>query len=278
MTTEHSKETLPPHDSAHLNTRRLGRRLWTFPRVDSTNALALSLANDPANDGLVLLAQEQTSGRGQYGRSWTAPAGSSVLLSVILLPPLLLRRPALLTAWAAVSVCETILEVTGLEATIKWPNDILIQGRKVCGILIEQRNTGLTDLPLAAAVGIGLNVRQAAKLFVQANLPLAGSLASLSGKLLDTRWVAERLIRQLDASYERLLDGDTTTLEVSWKGRLGLVGKQVVVETAHQQRQGRLVDVGWDGVVLEGAGGTVRLLPESVRHIAAKIDGCFPAD
>ena len=277
MTSEHSTAPIPPHDIGHFNTRRLGRRLWTFPCVDSTNALALSLSNDPANDGLVLLAEEQTSGRGQYGRTWTAPPGSSVLLSAVLLPPPLLRRPALLTAWAAVSVCETILEVAGLEATIKWPNDVLVEGRKVCGILIEQRNTGNADAPLAAAVGIGLNVRQAADVFVHANLPLAGSLASLSGKVLETRWVAEQLIRQLDNVYDRLLAGDMTTLEVFWKRRLGLVGTQVLVETAHQQHQGKLMDVGWDGVVLEGAAGLVRLVPESVRHIEDKCDGCFPA-
>ena len=82
---------------------------------------------------------EQTAGRGQYGRVWTAPAGSSVLLSVLLFPPPALRRPTLLTAWAAVSVCETIQELANLSATIKWPNDVLINGRKVCGILIEQR-------------------------------------------------------------------------------------------------------------------------------------------
>jgi BirA family transcriptional regulator, biotin operon repressor / biotin---[acetyl-CoA-carboxylase] ligase len=263
---------IPPHEIGHLNTRRLGRRLWTFPRLESTNTLALALADDISNDGLVLLADEQTFGRGQYGRVWTAPPGSSVLLSVILLPPPLLRRPALLTAWAAVSVCETILEVAGLQATIKWPNDVLVAGRKVCGILIEQRNTGHAEWPLAAAVGIGLNVRQTADFFIQADLPLACSMRTRSGKLLETRFVAERLIRQLDEGYDRLLGGNMTTLETTWKRQLGLVGKQVVMEMAHGQEAGQLTNVSWDEISLANVDGVMHVAPERVRHIEARFD------
>src|SRR5205085_1659985 len=157
----------------------------------------------------VLLADEQRAGRGQYGRTWTATPGSSVLLTALLFPPAHLRRPALLTALAAVSVCETIREVTGLQAVIKWPNDVLVQGRKVCGILIEQRNTGLAGQPPAAAVGIGLNVAQKPDFFLQADLPEAGALASLSGREHQARHVAECLIARLDLEYVRLLEGDT---------------------------------------------------------------------
>src|SRR5436189_3289930 len=95
--------------------RRIGRRVLVYDCVESTNSLALAVAGDPASDGLVLVAREQTAGRGQHGRTWLSPAGSSVLLSAVLFPPPPLRRPAILTAWAAVSVCETIRETTGLE-------------------------------------------------------------------------------------------------------------------------------------------------------------------
>src|ERR1019366_3193428 len=128
--------------------------------LDSTNSLALSLAHDPTQNGLVVIAHAQSAGRGQYGRSWHAPPGSSVLLSVLLFSPPTLRRPSLLTAWAAVSVCEAILKLADLDAQIKWPNDVLVQGKKVCGILIEQRTITHADFPLATVVGIGLNVSQ----------------------------------------------------------------------------------------------------------------------
>jgi BirA family biotin operon repressor/biotin-[acetyl-CoA-carboxylase] ligase len=257
---------IPPHDTYHLGTKRLGRVVWSFQRLDSTNSLALSLASDSAKDGLVLLAEEQTSGRGQYGRTWLAPPGSSVLLSVLCFPPVGLRAPALLTAWASVAVCATIQEVAGLHATIKWPNDVQIQGRKVCGILIEQRSAS-RDLPPATVAGIGLNVQQPASFFAQADLPAAASLASLSGVALDTRFVAERLIAQLDAAYGRLVEGDTGTLEALWRERLGLVGRVVVVATLDQITEGRLLDIAWQGILLEVSGRIVQIPPEMVRHL-----------
>src|SRR5437899_3777549 len=100
--------------------RHIGRRVEVHDSVDSTNSRALARADDPANDGLVVLARAQTAGRGQYGRSWSAPAGSSVLLSALIFPRPELRRPVVLTAWAAVSVCTVVRDITGQSPRIKW--------------------------------------------------------------------------------------------------------------------------------------------------------------
>jgi BirA family biotin operon repressor/biotin-[acetyl-CoA-carboxylase] ligase len=256
-----------------LPTKELGQRVHLYDCLDSTNSLALSLADDPEHHGIVVLAREQTAGRGQYGRSWHAPPNSSVLLSVLLFPPVSLRRPPLLTAWAAVSVCETILAITKLHATIKWPNDVLIAGKKICGILIEQRTTGHADFPLATVAGIGLNVTQSAAMFEGAGLPSATSLASASGAAFSFEEVAMELIHQLDRQYGLMVDGAVNTLETSWKGRLGLVGKDVIVEGVNQQYRGRLCDAAFAGLDLEvGPGDVVRLLPESVRQLRS-VDG-----
>ena len=263
-------ELLPPHRKRMLPTRHLGQRLLIFPQAGSTNTLGLSLGTDPSQHGVVLLAEEQTAGRGQYGRLWHAPPRSSVLMSVLLFPPAVLRRPALIVAWAAVSVCETIMQLTGRDATIKWPNDVLIAGKKVCGILIEQRTSGDPDWPLATVAGIGLNVTQSAEAFAEAEaeLPDAGSLFSMTGAACATEDVAMRLIGQLDDEYGRLLDGDVAGLESLWQRRLGLLGRPVRVEAVDRELQGRLVELRLDGLRLEMAGGvTVRLAPEAVRHI-----------
>jgi BirA family biotin operon repressor/biotin-[acetyl-CoA-carboxylase] ligase len=243
-----------------LATRRLGRRVLVFDRLESTNSFVASLANDPANDGVAVLAEEQTSGRGQHGRQWLSPAGANVLLSLLLFPPPPLRPPALLTAWAAVSVCEAIREATGLRAKIKWPNDVLIHGRKVCGILIEQAR--------GTVVGIGLNVNQSAESLSEAGLPDAGSLAAFTGKRLDCSEVARLVIRQLDEEYDRLRAGDLASLEACWKWRLGLLGRTVAVECYDQTRRGRLRDLTWAGLELELPNGQVlRLRPETVEHV-----------
>jgi BirA family transcriptional regulator, biotin operon repressor / biotin---[acetyl-CoA-carboxylase] ligase len=249
-----------PREAWHLPTQRIGRRVLVYDRVDSTNTLAGDLAQDPANDGVAVLADEQTAGRGQYGRTWQCPAGTGLLLSVLVFPPPPLRRPALLTAWAAVSVCETIRQAAHLQAVIKWPNDVLICGRKVCGILIEQAR--------ATVVGIGLNVNQSAESFWELGLTQAGSLALFTDKPLDRPQLARVLVCQLDEEYERLCQGDLATLEACWRARIGLVGKHVVAECHDGSHRGRLCDLAWEGLELELAGGRrLRLAPESVRHL-----------
>jgi BirA family biotin operon repressor/biotin-[acetyl-CoA-carboxylase] ligase len=249
-----------PREEWHLQTTWLGQRVLVFDQVGSTNTMAAALAGDPVNAGIVILADEQLAGRGTHGRTWQCPAGAGVLMSALVIPPPELRRPALLTAWAAVSVCETIERYTGLQARIKWPNDVLIDGRKVCGILIEQGR--------ATVVGIGLNVHQSASSFAEAHLADAGSLALFTGRQWDRSQIARGLIEQLDQEYGRLYGGDLDGLEARWKARTGLIGQDVMVESLGQMHQGRLCDLRWEGVGLElPEGKLLQFRPELVTYL-----------
>ncbi len=248
-----------PRDVWQLPLRRLGRRVLVFDRLDSTSNAAAELAADAGNDGVAVLAEEQTSGRGQHGRTWLAAPGSSVLLSLLLFPPSLLLRPSILTAWAAVAVCTLIQKTIGWQTRIKWPNDVLLAGKKVCGILIEQGR--------GTVVGIGLNVQQRPEDFARAELPDATSLLAHSGIPLQTADVARRLLEQLDADYDLLLSGDLHTLEACWKWHLGLLGRPVRVECSEELVVGRLLEVGFEGVEVQTAEGVLRLAPERVQHL-----------
>jgi BirA family biotin operon repressor/biotin-[acetyl-CoA-carboxylase] ligase len=257
---------IPPHEEWHLDTRRLGRRVLVFEQLDSTNNLAAALAREAPEDGIVVLADEQTAGRGQYGRSWLAPRGQSVLLSLLLFPPPQLYRPALLTAWAAVSVCTLLRGQLGLAPRIKWPNDVLLEGRKVCGILIE---THVQQGTSAAVVGIGLNVRQSGEQLAAAGLPGAVSLQQM-GQSLEPRQLAVDLLRQLDEDHDRLSRGELHSLEASWRDYLGLVGRAVVAVGSGVEYRGRLLELGFDGVVLNQAeGGPLILEPERIQSLLA---------
>jgi BirA family biotin operon repressor/biotin-[acetyl-CoA-carboxylase] ligase len=160
-------------------------------------------------------------------------------------------------------VCETVRQLTGLSPRIKWPNDVLLRGRKVCGILIEQGR--------GAVVGVGLNLRQTAGHFAAAGLPGAASLSQFTDAELDARASAEILLRFMDEEYARLLEGDLTTLETSWKRLLGLVGYEVILESYDGPvHRGRLLELGFDGIKLERPGKTALVLPpETVRHLDA---------
>ncbi|MCE9568178.1 MAG: biotin--[acetyl-CoA-carboxylase] ligase [Planctomycetes bacterium] len=282
---------LPPRETWSLDTAYIGRRVLFFDQLDSTNTTAAELLANPESqrggddtDDLVVIADFQTAGRGQYGRVWQSRPGSSLLMSVALRPPPQLRRPVILTAFAAVAIGEAILTLTGVQAKIKWPNDLLIRGKKVCGILIE--NT--TSL----VVGIGLNLNQTAEEFTQAELPDATSLAIVRGEPPglppwsfqpsqdhgdkprgsqgpSLEQAARVVVQKLDLEYGRLLAGERVAVEADWKWRIGLLGKQVTAElTDGTAISGRLHEMSFDGLELDtGDAGWRVLVPETVRQL-----------
>jgi len=249
-----------PREHWQLPTRHLGQTVQVYDCVDSTNRLAADHAAETSGHGLAFLADEQSAGRGQHGRVWVAPPRASVLLSILLFPPEQLRRPALLTAWAAVSVCTAIHKLIGIQARIKWPNDVLLRGRKVCGILIEQGR--------GTVAGIGLNVQQGGADFAQAGLPDATSLSQHSSQSLTTEEVARTLLLTLDEEYDHLCQGELASLEARWKWHLGLLGRQVMAHCHDGSHQGRLVEVSFAGIEIDRPGqGLLVLRPELVQHL-----------
>ena len=246
-----------PRETRHSDARHLGRTILLYRDVPSTNDLAASFAEDHA--GTVFVADHQSSGRGQYGRIWQAAPGTSLLMSVLLFPPPELRRPVILTAWAAVALGDAIRELAGAEARIKWPNDLLVGGKKVCGLLIEQA--------AGVVVGLGLNLNQTAEDF--AGLPDAASLAMIAGRTVERDAALEAVVRHLDAGYDRLMAGERLPLEGEWKRRIGLIGRTVRIDGADGASNfGRLRDMAFDGIELDDADGSVRVRkPESIRGI-----------
>lgn len=246
--------------------RLIGRRVLHFPRVDSTNTVAAAYASEPTNDGLVILADEQTAGRGRLGRSWSSPPGAAILCSVLLFPPEPLRRPALLTILSAAAVCETIFETTQLQATIKWPNDVYVDGKKVCGILVEQSLGATPQAP--AIIGIGLNVNTQAEVFVAAGLDQAGSLAMFAGRELERITITQVLLSRLDQLYAELLAGNVGDLESRWRCHSALLGRRVLLTSKGQTLAGRLLELGFDGIILEVPSGEQQCFqPEAVEHL-----------
>jgi BirA family biotin operon repressor/biotin-[acetyl-CoA-carboxylase] ligase len=170
-----------------------------------------------------------------------------------------------LTAWAAVATGETILALTGLQARVKWPNDLLLGGRKVSGILIEQAGPGVV------VAGVGLNVAQQPADFESAGLTNATSLAAASGQEVDVSEAARRLLLEMDRWYDELLERGPETLEACWKWRTGLLGRPVVAEcTDGSVLRGRLREQSFGGLRLDRPDGTSpALAPEAVRHLSA---------
>jgi BirA family transcriptional regulator, biotin operon repressor / biotin---[acetyl-CoA-carboxylase] ligase len=246
----------------------LGTRLRVYPRIDSTNNVVAQLAAAGESEGIAVLADEQTGGRGQYGRTWIAPPRSGVLLSVLLRPPELVARAPMLTACAAVSVCRLVRHETGRSARIKWPNDVYVDDRKICGILVEGVRDGFV-------VGIGLNVTLRPEEFDALGLPTATSLRAFTEKPLDTRLVAQNLLWFLGEEYGGLQGGNRlrrrdhsiTKLENTWREHIGLLGQRVRVTTFDGELTGILETLALSEVAVRGGADLWTLQPERVRQI-----------
>ena len=189
--------------------------------VEECESTQLLLLDSNLPEGAVATADHQTGGRGRLGRVWVETPGSSVLCSVLLRPPAG-RAVAQLSLVGGLAVAEAVEGVSGLPALIKWPNDVLVEGRKMAGVLAEQRGA-------AVVLGIGINVNQAeACLPADARVP-AGSLRSLTGRLFDCEEVLAAFLGRLDGLYARWCDGGLGAVHAELTARDFLRGRRVSV-------------------------------------------------
>ena len=198
---EDSPDLLSPGELAGaLAGRTVGAALLCLDTVDSTNN-ELKRRADTAPDGLAVLAQEQTGGRGRLGRSFVSPAGKGLYLSVLLRPQCVLADAGMLTAWTAVAVCRALERCCGVRAGIKWPNDIVLEDRKLCGILTELELEAETAALRHVIVGVGINVSQDAADFGPEGAPVAISLAQALGQAPRRSQLAAEVLSALDDLY-----------------------------------------------------------------------------
>jgi BirA family biotin operon repressor/biotin-[acetyl-CoA-carboxylase] ligase len=175
---------------------RIGNEIIVAGETTSTNDLAWEASERGATAGFVVFAEQQTHGRGQYGRRWESAPKQGLWFSVLLRPAMTLRESPRLTSLLAEVVSATIAEETGCAPTIKPPNDIYIAGRKVAGVLVEGRTAG--DGSYVAVAGIGINVNQTSDDFPEELRRTAGSLAMATGRRIDRSKLAIALLRKLE--------------------------------------------------------------------------------
>lgn len=197
---EASPDRLSPGELARPG-RRVGRELVCLDTVDSTNNEVKRRAVDQIPDGLAVVAGAQTGGRGRRGRSFVSPEGKGLYLSVLLRPEGTLETVSALTAWSAVAVCDAVEQLCGVRPGVKWPNDVILDGRKLCGILTELELEAETAALRYVVVGIGINLSQEAADFGPEVAPVAISLAQALGRAPRRAEMASALLDALDRLY-----------------------------------------------------------------------------
>lgn len=224
-------------------------RLICLDSVDSTNSYAKRLALEPGADGTVVLAEEQTGGRGRYGRSFLSPKGRGVYLSALFTPRIPPDRLPPVTLYAAEAVCDAVEEVCGVRPGIKWTNDILLDGKKLCGILTELSVESESGLLQSVVVGIGTNVNHRPEDFSEEVRPLATSLAIHLGRPVSRAAFAGALVNRLEALGQAVCSGARLSLD-RYRADCVTLGRDIRILQGDQIRFGRAMDIDDGGALL----------------------------
>jgi BirA family biotin operon repressor/biotin-[acetyl-CoA-carboxylase] ligase len=236
------------------------RRIEWRAEVDSTQEVVRELARGGAEEGTVVIAEAQTAGRGRLGRTWHSPPGTNLYCSVLLRPAVAPATVPQLALVAGLAVAEAI-ETCGLRPALKWPNDVLLDGRKVVGILTEMEAE--LERVRVVIVGIGVNVNTAADQFPPYLRETATSLAIAAGRPIDRGRFTADLLAALEACYRRFLAGGFPPLRDAWERRSVLTGRRVAVRAHDVEVAGEVAGIDDDGAL--------RLVDESgaVRRVVA---------
>ena len=214
----------------NLKTHIIGRKMFVFESLDSTNSCAKTLAETGTPAGTVVVADHQTAGRGRMGRSWVSEPGLNLLFSIVLRPSFPKESSGLLTFYSAVFIARALEKATGHSIECKWPNDILINGKKCCGILLE--NSFLLNRLDFSIIGIGVNVNQPA--FEDSLAASATSLFIEFGRAFDRRTLLQTILREADVSFPLVMKNEPNKIMKEWNARCSMFGKPVTIANKEQ--------------------------------------------
>lgn len=232
----------------NLKTKYIGRELVYLDSIDSTNIKAKELAAQGCADGAVVISEEQTNGRGRLGRSWVSPKGQGIWMSIVLRPDIKPSDAAKTTHIAAAAVWKAIYEL-GVDAQIKWPNDIVINSKKVCGILSEM-STELNSLNYIV-VGIGINVNIDKDSIPEELSSVATSIKKEVGKEVSKGELLIRLLSNFEELYEELIDYGTIINSINiCRDSSVLIGKRIKVILKGQEVEREAIGITNEGELL----------------------------
>jgi BirA family biotin operon repressor/biotin-[acetyl-CoA-carboxylase] ligase len=229
-------------------TKVVGRDIRVFHETTSTNDVVERLARDGVKEGVVVFAEAQTRGRGRMGRKWVSPGGKGLWFSVLLRPKLAGESRSLLTIASATALARAIRKYTELRPEIKWPNDVLIGGRKIAGILAEL--SAELHLVRHVVLGIGVNVNLDGSDFPLELRPHATALSLECGHQLDRGALAAGVLRELDYDYDRLIRGEFEALADEWEAQCTTLGREVTIRAGTRSWRGRAESLDATGALL----------------------------
>jgi len=259
---------------ANLKTKRIGRSILVYEQTASTNDVAAQCARGAGSDGLVVFAEEQTAGRGRTGAAWLSPPGESLLFSFVLLD--FKAGNELLSLACAVGVAEAIGQVGGHQAGIKWPNDVMLDGKKVAGILVESRLVACDakrqpratshGSRVTTVVGIGINCHQPPEAFPEEIRPAATSLDLFGGTRCQRATVAKRVLTSLD-HWIRVAERNKKQVIETWSRLSTQLNQRVALSYNGKRFTGNCIGLDPEnGLILQLDRGGIRMFDAAHTH------------
>ncbi|HIU63806.1 MAG TPA: biotin--[acetyl-CoA-carboxylase] ligase [Candidatus Avacidaminococcus intestinavium] len=269
-----SPDSIRPEEIlTRLKTKWLGREIHYEDSVVSTNEVAKKLANAGCNDGLLCVAEEQVGGKGRLARGWFSPYAQGLWFSIVLKPPFLPEEAAKCTLLAAVAVVRAVHEYTGVDAGIKWPNDILFGGKKLVGILTEM-NAEFGHINYVV-IGIGINIK-----IKTVDLPpelqdIVASLAAIAQQDIKRAELLALILQNMEELYEMVLKEGFAPVFAQWRKWSVTLGKDVKVIAPAETYEGRAVDIDEEGllIVRRSDGNLVKVIAGDVSIRATDAKG-----
>ena len=241
---------LPQEIQNGLSTTYIGRKIYYFPELESTNIMAKEKAShkeEEINKGTVIISERQSAGKGRLGRNWFSPAGG-IWLSIILYPQLSPSYIPRITLMTAVAVVKAIERCTKIKTQVKWPNDILINGKKVCGILTEM--SAELDLINWVVVGIGVNVNIKQQEFPEDIREMTTSLKEALRKEISRVRLVQMFLKEFERYYELLKRREISSILKEWKSYSHTLGKKIRVDMGERIITGEAVDINEEGALI----------------------------
>ena len=255
----------------NLDTQTMGQPgVYVHQDTDSTNLQAKRLAGQGAAEGTVVVADTQTHGRGRRGRTWFSPSGRNIYASMILRPPMAPSQAPQITLMTAVAVAKTLKQSVGLEARIKWPNDILVQGKKISGILNEISTE--MDMVDFVVVGLGINVNVRSKEMPEEIRTLATSIRIETGADHPRCNLLCDLLKEFEICYDQLKVDGFRPIMAQWRDLTDIIGQHVYVDVLGTRHTGMVEAVDDDGVLIlrDGRGEIHRIFSGDVTRVRSR--------
>jgi len=240
---------IPSEIKWKLKTKVFGRSVISYRKVDSTNLIAYELAEKGMKEGAVILADEQVKGRGRHGRHWSSPSKGGIYMSCILRPSIAPNEISRITLLAAIAVAQAIRDFSSLEVTIKWPNDIMIDQKKLCGILTEMKAE--QDSVDFVVLGIGINVNSSKSELPKGASSIKEELRGRSGKIVLSRVeLTKKVLEKLEEYYNLMKSEGFEPIIDIWKDLSVMIGSRVKVSLHGKTFEALAHDIDPDGALV----------------------------